>query len=89
MPHYLLVKNRLKGFRKAGHQTYRAVVRRIGAVTLFRDRMYVQLWPKVFTYPPVPPTSGCTASHSGVMVLGWGWGVKEERLRKENEVVVT
>ena len=41
MPHYILVKDRLKGFRKAGHQSYRAVVRRIGAVTLFKDRLNV------------------------------------------------
>ena len=41
MPHYLLVKDRLKGFRKAGNQSYRAVVRRIGAVTLCRDRLNV------------------------------------------------
>ena len=45
MPHYLLVKDRLKGFRKAGNQRYRAVVRRIGAVTFFRDRLYVSKLP--------------------------------------------
>ena len=45
MPHYLLVKNRLKGFRKAGYQSYRAVVRRIGAVTFFRDRLNVSKLP--------------------------------------------
>ena len=31
MPHYLLVKDRLEGFRKIGNQSYRAEVRRIGA----------------------------------------------------------
>ena len=41
MPHYLLVKDRLKGFRKAGYQSYRAVVRRIGPVTFFRNRLNV------------------------------------------------
>ena len=45
MPHYLLVKDRFKGFRKAGNQSYRAVVRRIGAVTLFRDRLNVSKLP--------------------------------------------
>ena len=45
MPHYLLVKNRLKGFRKAGNQSYRALVRRIRAVTLFRDRLNVSKLP--------------------------------------------
>ena len=45
MPHYLLVKDRLKGFRKARNQSYRAVVRRIGAVTLFRDRLNVSKLP--------------------------------------------
>ena len=41
MPHYLLVKDRLKGFIKAGNQSYRGIVRRIGAVTFFRDRLNV------------------------------------------------
>ena len=41
MPHYLLVKDRLKVFRKAGNQNYRGIVRRIGAVTFFRDRLNV------------------------------------------------
>ena len=41
MLHYLLVKNRLKDFRKAGNQSYRTVVRRIGAVTFFKDRLNV------------------------------------------------
>ena len=41
MPHYLLIKDRLKGFRKARNQSYRAVVRRIGAVTFLRDRLNV------------------------------------------------
>ena len=45
MPHYPLVKNRLKGFRKTGNQSYWAVVRRIGAVTLFRDRLNVSKLP--------------------------------------------
>ena len=45
MPHYLLVKDRLKGFRKAANQSYRAVVKRIGAVTLFRDRLNVTKLP--------------------------------------------
>ena len=44
MPHYL-IKNRLKGFRKAGNQSYRAVVRRIGAVTLSTDRLNVSKLP--------------------------------------------
>ena len=43
MQHYLLVKDRLKGFRKAGKQNYR--VRRIGAVTLFKDRLNVSTIP--------------------------------------------
>ena len=41
MHHYLLIKDRLKGFRKGGNQSYRAVVRRTGAVTLFKDRLNV------------------------------------------------
>ena len=45
MPHYLLVKDRLKGFRKAGNHSYRAVVRRIGAVTFFRNRLNVSKLP--------------------------------------------
>ena len=45
MPHYLLVKDRLKGFRKPGNQSYRAVVRRIGKVTFFRDRLNVSKLP--------------------------------------------
>ena len=45
MPHYLVVKERLKGFRKIGNQSYRAVVRRIGAVTSFRDRLNVSKLP--------------------------------------------
>ena len=44
MPHYLL-KDRLKSFRKARNQNYWAVVRRIGAVTLFRDRLTVSKLP--------------------------------------------
>ena len=39
MPHYIIFKDRLKGFRKAENQSYRAVVRRIRAVTLFRNRL--------------------------------------------------
>ena len=45
MPHYLLVKDRLKGFRKAGNQSYRAVARRIGTVILFRDSLNVSKLP--------------------------------------------
>ena len=45
MSHYLLVKDRLKGFRKAENQSYRAVLRRIGAVTFFRDRLNVSKLP--------------------------------------------
>ena len=45
MPHYLLVKDRLKGFRKAGNQSYRAVVRRIRAVTFFMDKLNVSKLP--------------------------------------------
>ena len=45
MPHYLHVKDRLKGFRMAGIQSYRAVIRRIGAVTFFRDRLNVSKFP--------------------------------------------
>ena len=45
MPHDLLVKDRLKGFRKGGNQRYRAVVRRIGAVTSFRNRLNVSKLP--------------------------------------------
>ena len=45
MPHYLLVKKRLKGFRKAENQSYRSVVRRIGAVTLFWDRLNMRKLP--------------------------------------------
>ena len=45
MPHYLLVKNRLKGFRKARNQSYRAVVRRTGAITIFRGRLNVSKFP--------------------------------------------
>ena len=45
MPHYLLVNDRLKGFRKAGNQINRLVVKRIGAVTLFRDRLNVSILP--------------------------------------------
>ena len=39
MPHYLLVRDRLKDFKMAGNQNYRAVIRIIGAVTFFRDRL--------------------------------------------------
>ena len=39
MLHYLLVKDRIKGLREAENQSYRAVVRKIGAVNLFRDRL--------------------------------------------------
>ena len=39
MPNYPLVKEILKGFRKAGNQSYRAIVRRIGADTFLRDRL--------------------------------------------------
>ena len=45
MPHYLLVKDRLKGFRKAEYQSYMAVVRRIRAITYFRDRLNVSKLP--------------------------------------------
>ena len=45
MPHYLLVKDRFKGFTKVGNQSYRAVVRRIGAVIFFRDRLNVNKLP--------------------------------------------
>ena len=45
MSHYLLVKDRLKDFRKAGNQSYRAVIRRIGAVTFFKDRLNVSKLP--------------------------------------------
>ena len=41
MPHYLLVKDRLKCFRKAENQSYWVVARRIAAVTFFRDRLNV------------------------------------------------
>ena len=45
MPHYLLDKDSLKCFRKAKNQSYRTVVRRIGAVTFFRDRLNVSKLP--------------------------------------------
>ena len=45
MPHYLLVKDRLKGFRKAENQSYRAIIGRIGAVTFIRDRLNVSKLP--------------------------------------------
>ena len=45
MSHYLLVKDGLKGFRKAKNQIYRAVVRRIGVVTFFRDGLNVSKLP--------------------------------------------
>ena len=45
MSYYLLVKDRLKGFRKAGNQSYGAVVRKIGAVNFFRDRLNVSKLP--------------------------------------------
>ena len=45
MPHYLSVKDRLKDFRKAGNQSYRGVVWKIGAVTLLRDRLNVSKLP--------------------------------------------
>ena len=41
MPHYVLVKDRLKGFRKAENQSYTAVFRRIKAVILLRNRLNV------------------------------------------------
>ena len=41
MLHYLLVKDRLKSFKKAGNQSYRVVVRRIGAVIFFWNRLNV------------------------------------------------
>ena len=44
MPHYL-VKDRLKGFKNAGNQSYRVVVRRIGAVIFFRDRLNMSKLP--------------------------------------------
>ena len=44
MPHYF-VKDRLKGFRKEENQSYRAVVRRIGAVTFLRDRLNLSKLP--------------------------------------------
>ena len=45
MPHYLIIKDRFKGFRKAGNQSYYAVVRGIGAVTFFKDRLNVSKIP--------------------------------------------
>ena len=45
MPHYLFVKDRLKGFRKARNQSYSSVVKRIAAVILFRDRMNMSKLP--------------------------------------------
>ena len=45
MPHYLLVKDILKSYRKAGNEIYRAVVRRIGAVTFFKDLLNVSKVP--------------------------------------------
>ena len=45
MPHYLLVKDRLKDFRKAENLSYRVVVRRIGSVIFFRDRLNVSKFP--------------------------------------------
>ena len=41
MLHYLLVKDRLKGFKKAENQSYRTRVRRIGAVIFFWNRLNV------------------------------------------------
>ena len=38
-------KDRLKCFRKPKNQSYRAIVRRIGAVTFFRDRLNVSKLP--------------------------------------------
>ena len=46
MSHYLIVKDRLKGFRKVGNQSDRVVVRRIGAVTFFRNRLNVSKLPE-------------------------------------------
>ena len=45
MPYYLLRKDRLKDFRKERNQSYRVVVRRIGAVTFFRDKLNVSKLP--------------------------------------------
>ena len=45
MPHYLLIKYRHKGFRKAENQRYRAVVRKIEAVTFFSDGLNVRKFP--------------------------------------------
>ena len=45
MSHYLLIEDRLKGFRKAENQSYRVVIRRIGVVTLFRGRLNVSKLP--------------------------------------------
>ena len=45
MPHYIFVKDKVKGFRKAGNESYTVLVRRIGAVTLFRDRLNVSKLP--------------------------------------------
>ena len=53
MPHYLLVRDRLKGFRKAGNQSNKAVVRRMGmrpsyviayvdATVSFRSKMRIE-----------------------------------------------
>ena len=41
----LLVKERLKDFRKAGNQSNRTVVCWIGAVTLFWNSLYVGILP--------------------------------------------
>ena len=45
MPHYLLIKDRLKGFREAGNQSYKVVVSRNGAVIFYRDRLNVSKLP--------------------------------------------
>ena len=45
MPHYLIVKDRLKDLIKAENESYRAVVRRIEAVILFRNRLIVSKFP--------------------------------------------
>ena len=45
MRYYHLISDRFKGFRKAVKQRYRAVVRKIGAVTFFWDRLNVSKLP--------------------------------------------
>ena len=45
MPYYLLVKDRVEGFIKTGNQSYRSVLRKIGPVTFFRDKLNVSKLP--------------------------------------------